>query len=78
MVYDKVTNRYLIANIRMMPLPTNEPEQLEDWKPFFPYSDVDGCIWQFKSGPMMQEATTISHFMADKEGDSWYLCFMYF
>jgi len=28
-----------------MPLPTNEPEHFEDWRPFYGYSDIDGCIW---------------------------------
>jgi hypothetical protein len=27
-----------------MPLPTNEPEHLEDWRPFMGYTDVDGCV----------------------------------
>lgn len=43
-MYDKVLNRYMIANIRMMPLPTNEPEHFEDWRPFMGYTDVDGCV----------------------------------
>ena len=51
--YDSVNNKYMIANIRMMPLPTNEPEHLEDWRPFMGYTDIDGCIWQFKTGPMV-------------------------
>ena len=37
-------NRYLIANIRQMPLPTNEPEHFEDWRPFMGFTDVDGCV----------------------------------
>src|SRR5450830_957023 len=44
-LYDNVNNRYMIANIRMMPLPTNEPEHLEDWRPFMGYTDHDGCVW---------------------------------
>jgi hypothetical protein len=78
MIYDKVMNRYMIANIRMMPLPTNNIEQLEDFKHFLGHGDVDGCIWQFRVGPKMQAPATFSHFLADKEGDSWYLCFMTF
>jgi hypothetical protein len=27
-----------------MPLPTNEPEHFEDWRPFFGYTDLDGCV----------------------------------
>jgi len=27
-----------------MPLPTNEPEHFEDWRPFMGYTDVDGCV----------------------------------
>ena len=34
----------MIANIRQMPLPTNEPEHFEDWRPFMGYTDVDGCV----------------------------------
>jgi len=28
-----------------MPMPTNEPEHFEDWRPFHGYTDVDGCTW---------------------------------
>ena len=44
-VYDNFSNRYMISNIRQMPLPTNEPEHFEDWRQFHGYTDVDGCIW---------------------------------
>ncbi len=44
-LYDNVNNRYMIANIRMMPLPTNEPEHFEDFRPFMGYTDHDGCVW---------------------------------
>jgi hypothetical protein len=27
-----------------MPLPTNEPEHFEDWRPFMGYTDIDGCL----------------------------------
>ena len=44
----------MIANIRQMPLPTNEPEHFEDWRPFMGYSDIDGCLvtnyYLFKMG----------------------------
>jgi hypothetical protein len=43
-IYDRVQNKYLIANIRQMPLPTNEPEHFEDWRPFMGYTDTDGCV----------------------------------
>ena len=52
-LYDNLNNRYLIANIRQMPMPSTEPEVLEDWKPFYGYTDIDGCVWQFKAGPMV-------------------------
>jgi hypothetical protein len=77
-VYDKLNNKYMIANIRQMPLPTNEPEHFEDWRPFLGFSDVDGCLWQFKVGPAVQKPATFSKFLADKEGDAWYLCFLNF
>ena len=77
-MFDKVNERYMCPNIRMMPLPTNEPEHLEDWTPFMGYTDIDGCVWQFKVGPNVQKPTTLSKFIADKEGDAWYLCFMSF
>lgn len=44
-LYDSVNNKYMIANIRQMPMPTNEAEHFEDWRPFFGYTDVDGCVW---------------------------------
>ena len=77
-VYDRFNNNYTVADIRQMPMPTNEPEHLEDVKPFMGYTDIDGCVWQFKIGPMLQTPTSLSKFIADKEGDSWYLCFMTF
>ena len=43
-VYDRVSNKYMIANIRQMPLPTNEPEHFEDWRPFMGYTETDGCV----------------------------------
>jgi hypothetical protein len=27
-----------------MPLPTNEPEHFEDWRPFMGFTDIDGCV----------------------------------
>ena len=77
-LYDSVNNKYMIANIRQMPMPTNEPEHFEDWRPFMGYTDIDGCVWQFKVGPQLQAPSSISKFVADKEGDSWYLCFLSF
>ena len=77
-LYDSVNNKYMIANIRQMPMPTNEPEHFEDWRPFMGYTDIDGCVWQFKVGPQLQSPSSISKFVADKEGDSWYLCFLSF
>ena len=61
-----------------MPLPTNESEHFEEWRPFMGFTDIDGCVWQFKIGPVVQNATSLSRFVADKEGDSWYLCFLTF
>jgi hypothetical protein len=43
-MYDRTSNKYMIANIRQMPLPTNEPEHFEDWRPFMGYTDTDGCV----------------------------------
>jgi hypothetical protein len=61
-----------------MPLPTNEPEHFEDWTPFTGYTNVDGCVWQFKSGPKIQNPSAMSKFVSDREGDSWYICFLAF
>jgi hypothetical protein len=77
-MYDSVNNSYMISNIRQMPLPTNEAEHYEDWRPFFGYTDVDGCVWQFKTGPKLMTPSTLSKFVADKESDSWYMCFLSF
>ena len=32
--YDSVNRKYMIPDIRQMPLPTNEGEHLEDWQVF--------------------------------------------
>ena len=77
-VYDRQNNRYMVTNIRMMPMPTNEPEHFEEWVPFMGYSNKDGAVWQFRVGPMLQQPTKLSAFVADKEGDSWYLCYLTF
>ena len=45
---------------------------------FHGYTDIDGCIWQFKVGPMLQKPSALSKSVADKEGDSWYLCYLSF
>ena len=34
-------------------MPSTEPEVLEDWRPFMGFTDIDGCVWQFKVGPML-------------------------
>ena len=78
LVYSRQNNNYNVANIRQMPVPTNEPEHFEDWRPFSSYSEIDGCVWQFKVGPMVQQPASISQAVADKEGDSWYLCHLSF
>ena len=44
-VYNRFNNHYTVADIRQMPMPTNEPEHLEDLKPFMGYTDIDGCVW---------------------------------
>ena len=44
-LYDPQNNKYMMANIRMQPMPTNEPEHFEDWRPFQGYADIDGCVW---------------------------------
>jgi len=44
-LYDNFNNQYLMANIRMMPMPTTEPEHLEDWTVFKGFSEIDGCVW---------------------------------
>ena len=45
LVYDQFNNTYYITNIRNNPMPTNEAEHFEDWRRFFGYNDIDGCIW---------------------------------
>uniref|UniRef100_A0A7S3MVA7 Uncharacterized protein n=1 Tax=Strombidium inclinatum TaxID=197538 RepID=A0A7S3MVA7_9SPIT len=76
--YDALNGDYLVHNIRQSPTPTNELEHLEDWRKFYGYTDIDGCIWQFKVGPMLHNPTTLSKFISDKESDSWYMCFLQF
>lgn len=77
-MFDKINNRYSVSDIRNMPMPTTEPEALEEWRTFMGFSAIDGCVWQFKVGPMVQRPTSLSKFVADKEGDSWYICFLSF
>ena len=77
-LFDNFNNEYTIANIRMMPMPSTEPEVLEDWTGFKGFTDIDGCIWQFKYGPKLHTPSQLSRFVADKEGDSWHMCFMAF
>ena len=78
LMYDLINNRYMVSDLRIIPLPTNEPEHMEDFVPFMGYDDIDGCVWQFRVGPKVQQPTTLSHFVSDREGDSWYLCFLTF
>jgi len=78
MMFDKLTNKYFVSNIRMNPFPTNEAEHMEDWVPFIGYNDIDGLIWEFNEGPKVMSSSSWSHFIADKEGDAWYLCFIAF
>jgi len=54
-IYDKYNNRYQVSDIRNMPLPTTEPEHLDEWRPFMGFSNIDGCVWQFKVGPKVQK-----------------------
>lgn len=69
---------YYVSDIRQNPAPTNEVESLEEWKRFYGFSDVDGCIWQFKTGPMLHNPWSLSKFVSDKEHDAWYICFLSF
>ena len=77
-LFDGFNEVYKVSDIRNMPLPTTEPEALEDWKIFRGYSNNDGCVWQFKVGPKLQSPSSLSRFVADKEGDTWYMCFLSF
>eukprot|EP00351_Strombidinopsis_sp_SopsisLIS2011_P001791 CAMPEP_0116879046 /NCGR_PEP_ID=MMETSP0463-20121206/10794_1 /TAXON_ID=181622 /ORGANISM="Strombidinopsis sp, Strain SopsisLIS2011" /LENGTH=90 /DNA_ID=CAMNT_0004527871 /DNA_START=116 /DNA_END=388 /DNA_ORIENTATION=- len=45
LMYDFINNRYMVSDIRMVPIPTNEPEHLEDFVPFMGYDDIDGCVF---------------------------------
>ena len=52
-IYDPVQNIYIVANIRMMPMPTTSLDHFEDWRMFYGYSSVDGCVWQFRVAPKL-------------------------
>ena len=78
LLYDGNSQVYRISDIRNMPMPSTEPEALEDWRIFKGFTDYDGMVWQFKVGPMVQRPNSLSKFVADKEGDSWYMCFLAF
>ena len=76
--YEPVNQEYVVPDIRQMPMPSTEMEVFEDWQPFMGYSNIDGCVFQFKIGPMLQRPTQLSKFVADKEGDTWYICYLSF
>mmetsp|Transcript_17524 Transcript_17524/g.29551 ORF Transcript_17524/g.29551 Transcript_17524/m.29551 type:complete len:165 (+) Transcript_17524:163-657(+) len=78
LIYDPLGNRYYITDIKNNPSPVSEYDMFEDWRVFFGYTDVDGCIFQFNSGPALQAPSSLSKFISDKEGDSWMLCQMSF
>ena len=44
-LWDDLNKMYLTADIRMMPMPSTEPEVLEDWQPFLGFGNIDGCVW---------------------------------
>ena len=44
-MYDNNSKLYRVSDIRNMPLPTTEPEILEDWRVFKGFTDYDGLIW---------------------------------
>ena len=77
-VYDKKYNCYMVSDIRVVPLPTTESDHLLEWKPFYGYTQNDGCIWTVKPGPKLFGTPSFSHFVCDKEGDAWYSCFIAF
>ena len=53
LAYEPINQEYVVADIRNMPMPSTELEVAEDWTPFMGYTDIDGCIWQLKTGPML-------------------------
>ena len=55
--YEPVNQEYVVPDIRQMPMPSTEMEVFEDWQPFMGYSNIDGCVFQFKIGPMLQRPT---------------------
>jgi hypothetical protein len=78
LVYGPANNKYYVADISAQIMPTNDMDDFEDWEDFQGYNNIDGCVWQFRIGPKVQQPTSLSRFIADKEGDSWYLCFLTF
>ena len=78
LIYNPVENKYTLTELRQNPTPVDDLSALEDQVPFHGYNDVDGCIWQFANGPVLQKPHSISKFVSDKEGDSWYLCHLAF
>ena len=78
MAFNERTNQYYVTDLRIVPLPTNVADHMEDWEVFKGYSEIDGCLWQFKPGPKVVAPQSFSHYVADKEGDSWYICHISF
>ena len=73
MIFEPSWNKYMVHDLRTVPLPTGEPEHLDEWQEYEGFSEVDGCIWQIKTGPMIAKPESFSRYVADKEGDSWFL-----
>ena len=71
--YEPSFDKYIMTDLRTMPLPTPEPEHLDEWEDYEGYSEIDGCLWQFKPGPKLAHTSSFSHYVADKEGDAWFL-----
>ena len=77
-LYDDASCAYYVTDLRIHPLPTNEADHFEAWTMFKGYSNIDGCVWQFRTGPAYVNPVTFSHYTAEKEGDSWYQCYVNF
>lgn len=77
-VFSPADNRYYVSNLRVVPNPSIYADHILDLEPWQGYSDVDGCIWAIKPGPVLYKTPAFSHFVCDKEGDAWYSCFIGF
>ena len=70
--------KYFTQDWKVVRFQQTHQDQSEDWVPWMGYSDIDGMTWQYQTGPKLFAPQPFSHYVADKEGDAWLLCYTNF